>query len=296
MHTVCVASICWSVAALLAAREPAAPEPPPPARYVLRYRFSAGETIRWQVEHRASVKTTAQGSTQTAETISRSVKVWKVTNVADDGTATFEHSVEEVDMVQKVSERQEVRYNSASGEPPPPGFEGVAASVGVTLTLFTLDARGTVVKREDRRPSRHHAQGMITIPLPDQEVAVGDHWDVPQEVPVTNSAGLTRRIKTRQRFTLAEVSGDLATIRIETHILSPIDDPQVEAQIVQLALQGEAYFDLELGRVVRQQTDMDRKVHGAQGEGSVMQYVAHFTEHLLTSDGATARRPNKREP
>lgn len=293
MRTVLAGLVCcWSAATLLAL-QPAGPEPPPSAKYLLRYRFTPGETIRWQVEHRASVRTTAQGSTQTAETISRSVKVWKVTKVAADGTATFEHLVDEVDMHQSVSGRQEVHYNSRSGEPPPAGFEEVAASVGVTLTLFTLDARGTLVQREDLRQTRQQAQGMITIPLPEQKVAVGDHWDVPQEVPVTNSAGLTKRIKTRQRFTLTEVSGDLAAIRIETHILSPIDDPQVEAQLVQLAVQGEAYFDLELGRVVRQQTDMDRKVHGAQGEGSVMHYTTRFTERLITEAAETARQQDQ---
>jgi hypothetical protein len=290
MLRVIAALFCLCLAATLAARQPAGPEPPPQPKYRLRYRFQAGETIRWQVEHTASVKTTAQGSTQTAETISRSVKVWKVTHVADDGTATFEHLVDEVDMLQKVSGRQEVHYNSRSGEPPPPGFEEVAASVGVTLTLFTLDNRGSVVRREDRRQTRQPAQGMITIPLPEQEVAVGEHWDIPHEVSVTNSAGLTKRIKTRQRFTLAEVTGELATIRIETHILSPIDDPQVEAQLVQLALNGEAYFDLQLGRVVRQQTEMDRTVHGAQGEGSVMHYATRFTERLASSPAETARR------
>ena len=278
------------------ARQPAGPEPPPAAKYRLRYSFTPGETIRWQVEHAASVATTAQGTTQTAETLSRSVKVWKVASVAADGTATFEHLVDEVEMVQKVSGRQEVRYDSRSGEPPPPGFEEVAASVGVTLTRFTLDPRGTLVRREDRRPTGQQAQGMITIPLPEQEVAVGDHWDVPQEVTVTNSAGLARRIKTRQRFTLAEVSGDLATIRIETHILSPIDDPQVEAQLVQLAVQGEAYFDMALGRVVRQQTELDRNVHGAQGEGSVMHYSTRFTERLMASRGETARRTDENQP
>src|SRR5262249_4527573 len=36
-------------------------------KYLLRYSFSTGETVRWQVEHRAKIVTSVQGSTQAAD-------------------------------------------------------------------------------------------------------------------------------------------------------------------------------------------------------------------------------------
>ena len=82
-------------------------------KYDLQYKFQPGEIVRWDVEHRATIRTTVSGTTQTAETLSRSVKVWRVKEINDAGEARFEHLVESVDMRQKLTGRQEVRYKTS---------------------------------------------------------------------------------------------------------------------------------------------------------------------------------------
>ena len=52
--------------------------------YTLRYRFQPGETLRWEVVHRARIKTTVSGTTETAEMVSTSVKAWRVEDVQPD--------------------------------------------------------------------------------------------------------------------------------------------------------------------------------------------------------------------
>ena len=87
----------------------------PPAgtkKYELKYKFQPEETVRWEVEHRAKVRSTVQGTTQTADTLSLSVKVWKIASVDEQGNATLVYSVERVDIRQQFAGRQEVRYNS----------------------------------------------------------------------------------------------------------------------------------------------------------------------------------------
>jgi len=59
-------------------------------KYTLKYQFQPGEALRWKVEHRASIRTTVSGTTQTVETLSTSVKVWRATEQDDDGNLTFE--------------------------------------------------------------------------------------------------------------------------------------------------------------------------------------------------------------
>ena len=81
--------------------------------------------------HRSNVRTTVSGSTQTAETTSQSVKVWRVKQLRPDGTASFEQLVEDVDMRQQLSGHREVRYNSRKDKEPPHGFNNVAGAVGV---------------------------------------------------------------------------------------------------------------------------------------------------------------------
>ena len=64
---------------IAAIRAADSPKPPTPdtTKYTLRYKFKPGELVRMQVWHRASLETTIAGTTQTAETTSGSVKVWK---------------------------------------------------------------------------------------------------------------------------------------------------------------------------------------------------------------------------
>ena len=106
----------------------------------MRYKFQVGENLVWKVEHRARVRTTVSGSTQTADTTSISTKRWKITAVQPDGKFSFVHSVDYVDMRQQMSDREEERFDSRTDKSSPPGFGDVAKAVGVPLTVATLDA------------------------------------------------------------------------------------------------------------------------------------------------------------
>ncbi len=255
-----------------------------PAQYTLRYKFQAGEAVRWNVVHQATIKTTVSGTTQTAETMSRSVKLWRVGSVGDDGSAVFEHMVESVDMSQKLTGRQEVRYNSQKDEKAPPGFETVAASVGKPLTTITLDPTGKVLKRERHDvPGAAPSDGQITLPFPVEAVAVGDSWVMPSDINVPLPAGGVKKIKAQQRFKLTAVNDDLATIQVSTQILTPVSDPAIEAYLIQRESTGTVRFDIQSGRVVGQQMDLDKQVVGFRGQASSLHYVTRFTEELVAA-------------
>jgi len=264
-----------------------------PVKHLLQYKFASGETVRWDVEHRATVRTTVSGTTQTANTVSKSVKIWHVTDVAPDGSTTFVHSVESVDMQQETAGRQAVRYNSDTDEKAPLGFEDVAKQVGIPLAEITINAAGKVLKREQKVPQPNATGGEITLPLPDKAVPVGHVWTLPDEVRIPAQNGRFHTIKTRQKFTLEGVKNGVATIHVETQVLTPIDDPAVEAQLIQRESRGYVRFDLEKGRIIGQQMDLDKQVHGFQGNSSLLHYQTRFVEKLLPENVATARRDRK---
>ena len=258
------------------------------ATYTLRYRFEPGEVVRWKVEQQARVETIISGTKQTADTVSRSVKVWRVADVADSGAMTVEHAVESIDMYQKVTGREEVRYNSITDDEPPIEFAAAAKAVGKPLVLITIDARGTVAERKLLDPSQQKNDGQLLLPMPEGPVQIGDHWTEMHEVDVTQENGVHKKIKTRQKFTLEEVEAGIATIRVATEILSPIHDPKIEAQLVQITKHGRVKFDVERGRLIHQQLDLDERVHEFSGESSVMHYVTRFTEEILPSTAEAA--------
>lgn len=259
--------------------------------YELKYKFQPGETLRWEVEHRAKVRSTIQGTTQTADTLSLSVKVWKIDAVDEQGNATLVHSVESVDMRQKFDGRQEVRYNSQTDKTPPAGFDGVAKAVGVPLATLTLDPHGKVTQRQEKFVQATPMQENVTLPLPEKAVAVGERWYMPADITVTLQQGGSKKIKARQRFRLEEVKDGVAAITIETQVLTPVNDPALEAQLLQSKANGTVRFDLDLGRVVGQESEVDEQVQGFQGPGSSMHYVTRLTEKLLPEAAKTAFGP-----
>jgi hypothetical protein len=227
------------------------------------------------------VNASVSGSTQTTETLSISMKAWRVVAVETDGTATLEHRVEWIDMRQQLSGCNEVRYDSRKDREPPPGFADAARSVGVPLADVTLNAQGKVLRRERKLPGgATQNDGWITIPLPEQPVPVGHAWSMPQDIDLPLPSGGVKRFKAVQQFTLEEVKNGVATIRVSTDILTPITDPAVEAQLVQRESAGRVWFDIEAGRVLNQQMDTDKHVVGFRGAASSIHYVNRFSERL----------------
>jgi len=261
--------------------------------YLLRYKFSPGETIRWRVVHRSNVRTTVAGTTQRAESVSESDKVWRVEQVMPDGSARFVYSVDDVQMQQRLSGRDELRYDSNTDEKPPVGFENVAQSIGRPLSVVTLSSRGEVIKRERKHKATtvEDQQNDITIPLPEEAVPVGHRWSTPNEVSVKLDTGGVKQIDTMQTFRLESVKTGVATISVRTTVLTPIDDPAIEAQLTQCAAKGQVRLDIDAGRILSQQLDTDKHVVGFRGEASSLHYQTRFTERLIEDDAVrTARR------
>ena len=129
---------------------------------------------------------------------------------------------------------------------------------------------------------------------------MNDVWSFPHDTSVRQKDGSTKQVKTRQDFTLIEVDNGIATIKVETIVLTPIRDPALEAQLIQHVTDGTVRFDIAAGRVVGQQTDIDKRVIGFQGEASSLHYVTRFTEELLpegkpTASVAAAAKPKAEE-
>jgi hypothetical protein len=233
-----------------------------------------------------TTETTIQGNVQTAKARTISTKSWKITDVDQDGNATFVHSVPDINMWQKLSGRPEVRYDSTKDAVPPPQYREVAKTVGVPIATVTISPTGEVMKRDDGRKSTSFGLGDIAIPMPQNPVKIGDQWSTTDEIRVREADGRVKRIKTRLVYRLEKVQTGVATISVETEVLTPVNDPKVKSQLVQQLTSGQVKFDVDAGRPISRQIDWDETVVGFNGADSIMKYLARFTEELLPGDAA----------
>lgn len=252
----------------------------------LAYKFKAGEVFRTKVTHLATVDTKVNGVQQVVKTRTISGKAWKIENVDAQGNTTFVHMVEWVDLWNSVSDRPEVAYDSRKDTSTPPGYEHVAQSIGQPLASITINPAGQVVNRKDARPQFNPGISDLTVPLPNKAVKVGDKWHVTEEVKLQDEQKRIKVVQVRHQYTLDDVQTGVATIRVTTQVLTPINDPKFEAQLVQRMQKGIIKFDIDAGRVISRQMDLDETVLGFSGPESSMQYVARFQEEQLAEDVA----------
>ena len=245
----------------------------------LRYRFRAGDALPMRVAHRALTETTMNGTTQAIETMTDSTKTWTVIAVDAAGRATIEQTVDDVVMTSRASDRGEVRWNASGDAEPPPGDEGVRASLGKPLVRLVVAADGSVVERRELLPCPASASGdLVVVPLPTGPVRIGHEWTVPQEVVVEAPGGLRKAVRTRIRYRLDRVADGIATITVDTTVLTPVDEPQIEARLLERIWNGEIRFDVEAGRLVGRSTAIDRRVVGFGGPQSSVRYKASLEE------------------
>lgn len=264
------------------------------AKVQLAYKFKAGEVLKTKVTHQVSVDTKVKGVEQNAQTRSISAKTMKVLSVSKDGNITFVHQVDWVDMWNSVTDRAEVKYDSRTDKEPPPGYETVAANVGRPLATITIDTAGRIVNRDDSVKQFNPGISDIVVPVPVQPVKIGDKWHIPDEIKIRDDQKRVIPISVRQQYELTNVDAGLATIKMTTQILTPIDDPKLESQIVQRMQKGTIKFDLDAGRIVSRQMDLDETVLGFSGPDSSMQYTARYTEEPLKEDVAVKKAAAKK--
>ena len=250
------------------------------APVTLRYEFRPGQRLAMQVAHRALTETTMNGTTQSVETMTDSRKTWEVVAVDADGTATLEQTVDDVTMTSRTSDRGEIRWASDSGAEPPPGYELVPHSLGVPLVRLRVAPDGRVLDRHELRPCPPTASGdLVVVPLPDGPVEPGFEWTIPQEVVVEVPNGPRKAVRTRLRYRIESIKDGVATIAVDTTVLTPVDDPRLEARLLERIWDGTIRFDVDRGRVVGRQTSIDRRVVGFGGPQSSVRYKASLEEN-----------------
>jgi len=270
------------------------PSPEGGETFLMRYKFEPDMVVRSEVTYLSKNGTRIDSVQQDAMSRTVSMKSWRVIDTEGD-VVTFEYRIDEIDMSQQVGSGNEIRYNSkeANDEPPPLQFATAADNVGKVVSTISIDGRGMVVARSDAHNPPHLGMGDVTLPLPENPVAVGATWEIPREMRIPRKDGSSRLLKFRELFKLEKVSAGVATVSVRSEPLSTISDPSEEAQVLQQLSNGTIRFDIDAGRMISKDLAWDHEVVAFSGAGSVMEYSARLDDHVVAVDNEkrTANRP-----
>ena len=259
-----------------------------PKTYLLRYKYQLGEVLKYRVQHRANVRSTIDETTQEVESITESVKAWKVTDVLPNGEIEFIHVVESAKMSNRRPRQPVAEFDSTKAEKPPAFFAQAAKSIGVPLSQIRMTPAGKIVDREEKHAQPKASDDMpITLRLPDKAIEVGEKWHHVYDVKAERSSGAKIKIRTRRLCELLSVKQGVAAIKVTYQIMTPVE-PHIVAQLVERLTAGTVRFDLERGRVLAQEHSVDKRIVGFAGKASSMHFVARLEEHLLGPDEKVA--------
>jgi hypothetical protein len=249
--------------------------------YLLRYKFEADQALSWDVAHRTSVRTIVGGISQEDESRTQSKKNWRVVEVGDEGNAVIEHMVSDISMT-TVTGGVEQSYDSTADvtEDVHVMFKSVAESVNKPLFNVTVSPRGEEVDRERIRASLESKYDRILIVFPEEAISVGSTWTHSFDKSVALPNGIVRSVRLRKQYSLESVRTGVAVFSVTTQVLTPIHDPELEAQLLQDLWQGEYRFDLDAGYILEQQLDIDESCINFRGEGSSIRYQIRATEEI----------------
>ena len=253
-------------------------------QYLLAYKLLKGETVRWTVEHVASTKTQMSGETEETSSRSLSTKVWTVSNIDTVGNMTFDHSIEGVDMWQKIGDDEPVTYNSRTDKVAPFEYESIAEKLGRSLATISIAADGQIKDKKTEVKGSNFGVGEVTVPLPPGPIPVGQKWNVAKPLTATDEEGRTHELKARMAYELVKVKDGNAYISFKTEVLTPIESNKILSQIMQQKTKGYVVFDIKNGRPIRKEIEWDEKVQGYEGPDSFLQYLGRMTEKIVDSN------------
>lgn len=251
--------------------------------FQLAYKLQNEETVRWSVEHVASTKTQMAGELEETSSRSVSVKNWKVSSVDSLGNMTFVHSIESVDMWQKIGDDEPVMYNSKTSKTIPTEYSGVADKLNKPLATISITPDGQIKDKKTSLTSTKFGVGEVTIPLPPNPIPVGQKWKVPVSLSATDEDARQIELKARIAYELVKVKDGNAYISFKTEVLTPIESDKVKSQIMQQKTKGYLVFDIQQGRPIRKEVEWDEKVQGYDGPDSYLQYLGRMSEKLLAA-------------
>jgi hypothetical protein len=196
---------------------------------------------------------------------------------------TFVHVVEDAELWQKVTGKDEVRYDSKRNEVVPENYIKVAEAIGKPLATITVSPAGTIVRRDDAISQFNPGIGMLLPQLPQRSVKIGDRWYSMEKVRVRLKSGRVQAIQIRKQYKLEQVKNGLATISVRTQVLTPVSDPKIQSQLMQRLQHGTIKFDLDAGRIYSSKMELDERVIGFRGAASMIHYLSRMTETQVIS-------------
>lgn len=271
----------------------------PAATYRLAYKFVPADMLRYRVVHDTEMTVHYNQAKQVDRHHSETVRHLRIASVDSMGAADVEIVIDRVYLKAQRGENGSDEFDSDDPETRATKFQKFKAiydSIGQPQARLTLSPAGKVLKFtplgqfKDAGADAEPVKSILTQ-LPEKPVAVGDKWSEEYDVEVTVEQSLKQKITLIRKFRLLSVENRIARIELKTGIVTPVNDPQIEAQLIQRDLSGVIEFDLDRGTIVSRKHTVNKTVVNPFGNPSSLKAVSSYEERLTPLVAGAVKPP-----
>lgn len=263
-----------------------------PAQTALRFKWTAGEQLAFNVSHDTTVAETAPLQKDTKpETLTTTTKLtiakrWDVKEVDAAGTATMTLTI--TAMKQEITKPivgkdgkiaiDTITMDSAT----PDGTKEMAEYLNKPIVTAKIDARGNVSEAKalggDAAVTRLQAELPFRVALPEQAVAANATWNRTFTVKLDPPLGTGESHEAKQTYTFRGVNSGYAVIGVATAFKNP---PAAAAELQPLlpwVWEGDVFVHAEKGRYAGAKLAAKKTINNHQGEGTKFVFESTYTE------------------
>ena len=278
-----------------------------PAKYRLQYHFKTNDRVYFRVTHAMTIVTRKGEASETAKNESKTTKHYRVFSVDAEGNGLLELVIDRVQMTAQFGGNTPISVDSSDPENVPRAYRSVVETVGRPLARIKVSPEGKLLSAQrvlDSGLQRKVTTGTVSstdndadpsrnflVVFPEREIAVGESWtDRSLTVKVRVGRALSRPVQLLRTYTLESVKDEIATITLKTAVITPVNDPALQAQLIQRTPSGTIEFDLQAGRIAARTMRIDDSVIGPFGDNSSLKATSLRTETQIDRPVLEARR------
>jgi hypothetical protein len=254
----------------------------PAQEAVCQFRWHKGQVLTYKVEHKTQIEETVEGAKVTYLSRLSVVKRWQVADVDDKGSATLHLSLASMRNEQTRPNGEVLLFDSADPTKGTPELrEQMSKFVGTTLAILRIDVQGRVLEVTQGSSSRYEAEPPFVVVFPAVAAKEGLAWLRPYNVTLDPPLGTGEKLAATQKHQCAKLADGKATIAVASQFTSLPENVKDQVPLLQKMSEGQVTFDLQAGRVVDVQLNIDRTVNNHQGAGSVYRFQSGYSEQLI---------------
>jgi len=261
-------------------------------RQQLRYQFQPGQFVHYEVVSKTTMRSQFQQQVETVQNEAQSWKQFRVISVDEQGMALLEPVVDRTKMSVQYNEDAPIKWDSQSPvDQDPSQFHPIRQTIGKPIARIQVTPNGQMQKVTilDGAPTRlagaeaSDARLNFLVPLPQELVGVGAIWREQFQVTVTAQGLPSQKVTLQRQYQLINITGNIATISLKTQVNQPIDNPQIQLQLLNLTPTGTVEFDMARGHLLSQKIGDSDQIVGALGPQTVVKSSMETSETWMPS-------------